>query len=303
MATLLEYFDQHFPDCLKLELEIPIREELVRCNFYYDTRLLTIFIALYIQQNNKELSFFEELLNQLKHREFSVSEGASFKLPDAKTVQGNFKLKNDSLVEVEFQYFGENEWFNTSYHFYNSGRIFIYSETNLTSKNVNILKEQAKKDNFNIQFRSEKFRKTLSMEEKPYAFICHDSNDKNIAKIVASNLSKKLCPVWYDEFSLKVGDNLRNSIEKGLKECSKCVIILSPKFISNTGWTKKEFDSIFTREILENKTLVLPIWYNVTKNDVYDYCPSLLNIRGIDYIQLGEKEVCRQLFDAITHQI
>ncbi|MBK7492939.1 MAG: toll/interleukin-1 receptor domain-containing protein [Nitrosomonas sp.] len=301
MATLFEYFDQHFPDCLKLCLEIPIEKELVRCNFYYDTRLLTMFVALYVQKNDKDLSFFEGILNQLKYGEFNLSEGASFILPDARTVQGNFKIKNGQLVEVEFQYFGDSEWFNSSTDFSNSCRIFIYSETDLAINNVNKLKEKAKEHGLNVQFRSEKFRKTLSMEEKPYAFICHDSNDKNIARNVASNLSKRLCPVWYDEFSLKVGDNLRISIEKGLKECKKCVIILSPKFISNTGWTKKEFDSIFTREILENKTLVLPIWYNVTKNDVYDYCPSLLNIKGINYIQLGEKEVCQQLFDAITY--
>ena len=28
---------------------------------------------------------------------------------------------------------------------------------------------------------------------------------------------------------------------------------------------------------------------------------KLLNIKGINYIQLGEKEVCQQLFDAITY--
>ncbi len=300
MATLFEYFDQHFPDCLKLSFEISIRNEPVKCNFYFDTRLLTIFVAFYIQRTDRDLSFFREILNKLRLREFPLSKGASFILPDARTVQGNFKIKNESPVEIEFQYFGDNEWFNSSQHFYDSGRVFIYSETELTNKNVNELKEEGKGYNFNIQFRSEKFRKNLSMEEKPYAFICHDSNNKSIARNIALNLRKKLCPVWYDEFSLKVGDNLRFNIERGLKECKKCVIILSLEFFSNTGWTKKEFDSIFTREILENKALVLPVWYNVTKNDVYDYCPSLLNIRGIDYIKLGEEEVCRQLFDTIT---
>jgi TIR domain len=59
-----------------------------------------------------------------------------------------------------------------------------------------------------------------------------------------------MCPVWYDEFALKIGDNLRDSIERGLKECRKCVLVLSPNFLTNGGWTKKEFDSIFTREIL-----------------------------------------------------
>jgi len=56
------------------------------------------------------------------------------------------------------------------------------------------------------------------MEEKVFAFISHDSEDKDIARCIAINLRKRICPVWYDEFSLKVGDNLRVSIEKGLKK-------------------------------------------------------------------------------------
>ena len=66
------------------------------------------------------------------------------------------------------------------------------------------------------------------------------------------------CPVWYDEYSVKVGDSLRASVEKGLKESKKCVLILSPNFLSNTGWTKTEFDSIFTRQILEGSNIVPP---------------------------------------------
>lgn len=300
MATLFEYFDQHFADCLKLDFEIPINDELIKCKFYYDTRLLVIFIALYISRKDKNLNFFKEILAFLKGRKFNLSQGASFILPDARTVQGNFVFKNQSTVELEFKYFGDKEWFNSSKDFKNSGRVYIYSETELSDEDLDILKKEAKNYSFSVQFRSEKFRKVLSMEEKAFAFISHDSADKAIAKNIANSLIKKLCPVWYDEFSLRVGDDLRASIEKGLKECKKCVIILSLSFFSNTGWTKKEFDSIFTREILEKKALFLPIWYNVNQNDVYEYCPSLLNVKGIDYSKLGEQEVCNQLFNAIT---
>ncbi|MEA1867582.1 MAG: toll/interleukin-1 receptor domain-containing protein [Thermodesulfobacteriota bacterium] len=128
----------------------------------------------------------------------------------------------------------------------------------------------------------------------------HDSRDKDeVARKIATKLQSMLCPVWYDEFTLKIGDNLRDSIEKGLKECKKCILILSPNFLSNKGWTKKEFDSIFTREIMEEQKLVLPVWYGVTKEDVYAYSPSLLNIKGANWDGIGEKEVCRQLYNAI----
>jgi hypothetical protein len=68
--------------------------------------------------------------------------------------------------------------------------------------------------------------------------------------------------------------------------------------LTNAGWTKREFDSIFTREILQEKKLVLPVWYDVTKQEVYEYSPSLLNVKGVDW-SLGEDEVCRQLFISI----
>ena len=58
----------------------------------------------------------------------------------------------------------------------------------------------------------------------------------------------------------------------------------------NRGWTKKEFDSIFTREILEQRNLVLPVWYQVTKDLVYDYSPSLLNVIGLDRKGSGRKK-------------
>ena len=90
---------------------------------------------------------------------------------------------------------------------------------------------------------------------KPLAFISYDSRDKNIASLIAVGLTDMKCPVWYDEYMLKVGDNLRDSIEKGLKECTKCIFILSPNFLSNSGWAKKEFESIFMRELIEKKIL------------------------------------------------
>ena len=112
-------------------------------------------------------------------------------------------------------------------------------------------------------------------------------------------LSKMLCPVWFDEFSLKVGDNLRESIERGLKNCRKCIVIVSPHFLSNNGWTKTEFDSIYTREIIEKDNVMLPVWHNVTEKDVYDYSPSLKNRYAASSDQ-GVEEVARQLYKAIV---
>ena len=92
-----------------------------------------------------------------------------------------------------------------------------------------------------------------------------------------------MLPIWYDEYSLKLGDSLRESIEKGLKDCKKCILILSPNFLNNLGWTKTEFNTIFTREIIETKNLVLPIWAGVSKKDIYDYSPMLVDRVGVNW--------------------
>ena len=116
---------------------------------------------------------------------------------------------------------------------------------------------------------------------------------------MAINLQRQLCPVWYDEFSINIGDNIRDSIEKGLKECKKCILVLSPNFISNKGWTKIEFDSILQGRYWKSKSLYCPVWYKVTEDDVYNYSPSLLNIKGAVWETLGEEKVCIQLYKAI----
>ena len=90
-------------------------------------------------------------------------------------------------------------------------------------------------------------------------------------------LSILACPVWYDEYSLNVGDSLRESIEKGIKEAKKCIIILTPNFLSNSGWTKTEFNSVFTKDMLFKNRSILPVWHNVSKEEIYEYSPMLLD--------------------------
>lgn len=121
-----------------------------------------------------------------------------------------------------------------------------------------------------------------TIEKHQTAFISHDSRDKEIiARPLAEALSSDGYRVWFDEYSLNPGDRLRESIEKGIKECSKCILVLTNNFLTNEGWGKTEFNSIFTREIFERKKLFIPIWYNITKEQVFEYSPSLSDIVAV----------------------
>jgi hypothetical protein len=97
-----------------------------------------------------------------------------------------------------------------------------------------------------------------------------------------------------------VGDSLRESIERGLRECKRCVLVLSPEFLANPGWTRVEFDSVFTRELMSNDRVFLPVWVRVNKHQVYEFCPSLADRVALDWTTLGCSAVAAKLRAAVN---
>lgn len=105
-------------------------------------------------------------------------------------------------------------------------------------------------------------------------FISHASEDKDdIVRPLATALIEKGLNVWYDEFTLKIGDSLRQKIDKGLANSRVGLVVLSPSFIAK-GWTNYELDGIVTRTV-SGEQILLPIWHNITKQQVIDFSPSL----------------------------
>lgn len=99
-----------------------------------------------------------------------------------------------------------------------TSRIYFYTEKPLTKEEVIRLDKICKEKDVFLTIRSVDYLQKKMSIDSPKAFISHDSRDKEIiAKSIAQGLSSRLCPVWYDEFTLKVGDSLRESIEKGIK--------------------------------------------------------------------------------------
>jgi TIR domain len=182
-----------------------------------------------------------------------------------------------------------------------SGRILIYTAANIPAHVQQELNALARDRGLRLIIRDRSYMEARSRLEIPLAFISHDSRDKEpLVRELASTLQKMLCPVWYDEYSLIAGQSLRESIEKGLRECRKCVLILSENFLSNKGWTKAEFDSVFTREILEQQNVIVPVWHGVSKEQIYTYSPRLLDKVGIPST-VGVEEIARRIVRAVQH--
>lgn len=105
-------------------------------------------------------------------------------------------------------------------------------------------------------------------------FISHASEDKDeIVRSLANALVNEGLDVWYDEFTLRIGDSLRQKIDQGLANSRVGLVVLSPAFISK-GWTNYELDGIVTKTV-SGEQILLPIWHNITKQQVVDFSPSL----------------------------
>jgi len=105
-------------------------------------------------------------------------------------------------------------------------------------------------------------------------FISHASEDKeDLVRPLANALISEGLNVWFDEMTLRIGDSLRQKIDKGLANSKVGLVVLSPSFIDK-GWTNYELDGIVTRAV-SGEQVLLPIWHNITKQAVVDYSPSL----------------------------
>ena len=111
----------------------------------------------------------------------------------------------------------------------------------------------------------------MELDKKTWdLFICHANEDKaEIARPLAEKLSSIDLKVWYDEFSLTMGDSIRRSIEKGLNGSRYGLVILSPTFFEKE-WPQKELDALAEKEINGTK-VILPIWHKVERKEVAKY--------------------------------
>jgi len=119
------------------------------------------------------------------------------------------------------------------------------------------------------------FYASYSQQKEWDFFISHASEDKNdVARPLSNMLSSNHFRVWYDEFSLKLGDSLRRSIDHGLSHSKYGVVIFSPNFFAKE-WPQSELDGLFAREIAEREKIILPVWHNINYEEVAKYSPLL----------------------------
>ncbi len=134
-------------------------------------------------------------------------------------------------------------------------------------------------------------------EERWDAFISHASEDKDaIARPLHDALTREGIRVWYDETTLKIGDRLHKSIDKGILNSGFGIVILSKNFFAK-DWPQRELEALVAKEVGGQK-VILPVWHNVDAAFIRSKSLLLAGIVGVSTDQ-GVENVAKKLLEVI----
>jgi hypothetical protein len=129
-------------------------------------------------------------------------------------------------------------------------------------------------------------------------FISHASEDKAaVVRPLAEALRQRGVEVWYDEFELRIGDSLRRKIDAGLARSKFGIVVLSRSFFAK-GWPQYELDGIISRSVSGEQTL-LPIWHEITKDEVMAQSPSLVDKIARNTAQFTIEEIADEIAEVV----
>jgi len=144
------------------------------------------------------------------------------------------------------------------------------------------------------------FKKKEESTMKYDAFICHASEDKDdFVHPLAEKLIVKGLKVWYDEFALKLGDSLRQSIDNGLANSRYGIVVLSPSFFEK-DWPQMELNALYARE-RNGVKVILPIWHKIDKEEIIRHSPLLAD-RVAAKSRDGITKVTEKVLEVIKYQ-
>lgn len=140
---------------------------------------------------------------------------------------------------------------------------------------------------------------SASIEKKYTAFISHASEDKaEIARPLTEALRALGHEIWFDEMTLKVGDSLRRTIDRGLSNSRFGIVILSPSFFEK-GWPQYELDGMVAKEVGGSK-VILPLWHKVSKAEVISYSPSLGDKMALSTAMFTVEEIAAKIHEVLS---
>ena len=184
-------------------------------------------------------------------------------------------------------------------------------EKRLNNKSASLHKEQQKEQK-NQQAKQQKIIKSYetkisslqnTVEDqnddiKYDVFISYASEDAGFVDSLVEELHKLDVKVWQDKLSIGWGNSIRKSIDSGLLKSRFAIAVISKIYLEKY-WTNYEVDGILNLETTTRKVF-LPIWHNVTVDDVKAFSPSLAGRKALETKSItayGIAEILKKTLD------
>ena len=89
-------------------------------------------------------------------------------------------------------------------------------------------------------------------------FLSYSHKDRDLAKRIATDLSKQGLSVWLDEWEILVGDSIAQRVQQGLSEVDYVAVLLTKHSLAS-GWVEKEWQSQIGIEAERRQIRILPV--------------------------------------------
>jgi hypothetical protein len=143
----------------------------------------------------------------------------------------------------------------------------------------------------------------LGMSPKWDVFISHASEDKEkFVKPLAMILARAGVKVWYDEFTLRAGDSLSRSIDKGLASSKNGVVVISKAFIEKK-WPEYELRGLITLEMASKDNKVIPVWHGVSHDEVMSFSPTLADKLALNTTRQNTAIIALRIVEIVRQDI
>ncbi|MET2985020.1 toll/interleukin-1 receptor domain-containing protein [Aureibaculum conchae] len=200
-------------------------------------------------------SFGEEIINKLP----IIIEGLE------KDGMRNVNMVFENLEEGDYATKNEDLLFTGKFYI-ETNKLTLTKEKAFDLINKMGIRYKGRKIKFIIRDNND--WKKLKKPERIKIFLCHDSRDKKYVEQVYMGLIRKTFDPWLDKVALQIGDSLIDKIGEGLNQADFAIIFVSKYFLSNEKWVKFELQSLMTKQVTENKKVILPLWLDIKADDL-----------------------------------
>ncbi len=131
-------------------------------------------------------------------------------------------------------------------------------------------------------------------------FVSHATEHKDaVVRPLAHALRQRGVTAWYDEFEMRIGDSLRQKIDVGVSRSRFGLVVLSPAFFAK-NWPQYELDGLVARDMHDGGRRLLPIWHNISKDELIRQSPSLADRVALSTALLTVDEIAAQVAEVIN---